>query len=109
VPILKPDIQKALQAAGIAKNDEENLNNLLRSSNLDKEQLLDGLSEIVQSAESEAIKLRAIELSFKLHGVLREQAPTPANITIVINDPDNKSTVNPVVLPRQLKENESVN
>jgi hypothetical protein len=108
VPILKPDIQRVLQQAGLEKSEEVDMTSLLESNNLDKGTLLDRLRDLIECGENESTRIRALELSLKLHGLLKDVIPTPASVTILIKDPSDKSSsaisgVNPVVLPRQLK------
>lgn len=108
MPLLKPDIQRVLQNAGLVKERSDNdIVDILDEHNLDKQSLLRKLSDISEDAQNDHTKLRALELAFKLHGLLKDQPPVPTTVNIVINDPSEKSnkvvqSVNPILIPRQL-------
>lgn len=117
MPILKPDIQKALRQAGLSSEptDANSLQELLTEKELTLSDTLDLLKDQLYSS-NEAIKQRAVDNLLKLHGVLKEQpqAALPS-ITIVIKDPgreaapvgslpnDTQSQINPILIPRQIQ------
>lgn len=104
MPLLKPDIRKALEAAGLENpnSDESTIKEILNARGLSKEDLIDRLSGVAEDAENDNSRLRAIELGFKLHGMLKDTIPQAASVTIVIQDPENKNSFNPSLFPRQM-------
>jgi len=104
VPILRPEIQKALRAAGLSKDQNEtSLDEKLNACGLSLEETLSQLSDIAHAGGNETTRLRALETSLKLSKVLNDQPTTIPNITIVINDPGRAAGVNPILIPREVK------
>jgi hypothetical protein len=101
MPILSPEIQRVLRTAGL-KKDNETIQEKLDSSGLGLTETLELLAEIAQTSTNESVRIRAAETVLKLHGVLKDQAPPPPSITIVINDGKDTPSTNPILLPRQL-------
>lgn len=104
MPILRPDIQKVLREVGLGESDkDDSVSQRLDHKGLTLDDSLEILSDIAHAGDSSVIKLRAVETSLKLRGVLKEQAAPPPSITIVINDTMGKAPdINPILLPRQL-------
>ena len=92
-------IKKTLREAGLA-TQKADLKELLNDAGLSPGELLDQLGSIARCGDSDAIKLRAIELGAKLNGLLSEdtikQIPV---VNIVINDHQFEG-INPILLPR---------
>lgn len=115
MPLIKPELQKALRAAGLASpesasseesSDKSSFQLQLERAGLGLEDTLQELSNISKTSVSEHLKLRSIETVLKLHQVLKEQpaAQIPA-INIIIQDSNSDAILegtNPIFLPRQL-------
>ena len=103
MPILKPEIQAALRAAGLAPQDQNrSLTEELDASGLSVRETLDTVTSIMIHGESDHTRLRAAELSLKARGVLKDAAAPIPSITIVINDPLAPRGINPILIPREL-------
>lgn len=115
MPLIKPEIQKALRSAGLASqlddhdssdNDKSPFENQLERAGLGLEDTLNELANISKTSVSEHLKLRSIETVLKLHQVLKESPATQIpQINIIINDSSSSALindVNPIFLPRQL-------
>jgi|SRR5712671_2747003 len=102
MPLIKPNIQAALREAGLASSHEDTITERLDRSGLSLDAALEELSEIARSSENESTRLRAIETSLKLRGILKEQQAPPPSISIVIQGGNEVAGENPILLPRQL-------
>lgn len=105
MPLMNPNIQKALQVAGLEKKkgEDSSLTEKLNEENLGLSPLLGHLSDLILGAGNESTKMRAIEAALKMHGVLKDQAAPPPSISIIINDPQSTQfAVNPILIPREL-------
>lgn len=95
--VLKENLPRP-QAAQETKNS---LSRLLEENNLSPQELLDNLSSMVRSGETDGIRMRAIETGLKLNGLLdKDNEKSEFNVTIIINDGEIGS-VNPILIPRQ--------
>lgn len=104
MPILKPEIQAALRAAGISKSPNGSLEESLDSSGLTLDSSLSTISQIQEFGGSETSRLRAAELALRARGFLKDQSPTAPSITIVINDPGRQENkINPILIPREIE------
>ena len=106
MPLLNPNIQNALAAAGIVEKDgvTPDIKKQLERAGLSTAEILEQIQVEMSQADSSANRLRAAELALKVHGLMKESAQTLPSITIVINDseaPTSKS-VNPILLPREI-------
>lgn len=99
VPLLKPEIRKLLSQDS---HENESLENKLEEHGLSLDSDLEALANIAVAGDTSAVRLRAIETSLKLKGVLKEQPVQAPNITIIIQDEQAPKGVNPILLPRQL-------
>jgi hypothetical protein len=100
-----PDLPTAnlLKEAGILKTQEnpESLEELLKSNNLSKNDLLEAISFLANNGQTDAVRLRAVELGLKLQGLLAADNQVAAtSFTIVIRDANPTPTINPILLPR---------
>lgn len=102
MPILRPEIQKALRVAGLTRDPSDiPLSDRLEIANLGLDHTLEALGELANSS-NESIREKAINTSLKLHGVLKEQAAAPPSVTIIIQDPKAVAgSVNPILIPRE--------
>ena len=108
MPILNHGVQEALRQAGILPSEREensSIQDQLNSEGLSTRDLLIHLKDLVDGADTSAVKLRAIDTGLKLHGVLKDQAPAPPSINIIINDkdgmPGSVNGLNPILIPRK--------
>ena len=87
-----PAVQEALRAAGIIKRSEvkslSRFQEHLESAGASLEDTANTISSIMRCGESDAVRLRAAEMTLRVHGIIQEleaEGPqTPqVNITIV--------------------------
>ncbi len=114
MPIMSPEVQKLMRAAGLTDRDknestsEDSIGSKLERAGLGLDDVLLNLAQTANNSANEGLKVRANETALKLHGALKETAAAPAsNFTIIINDPTYSPAkslegVNPIFLPRQL-------
>jgi len=111
MPLVKPEIQKALRAAGLLKDapaaEEGSVIEKLNNAGLSLEEVLDEYANLALRSGNEAIRARALQDILKAHGALKETTPAPPSFTIVIQPSDFSSLsatqgINPILLPRQL-------
>lgn len=105
MPIIEHGVQAALRQAGIIKDESElptDLTSRLERKNLDLDSTLLHLHDIVNGADTSAVKLRAVDTILKLHGVLKDQAAPPPSVTFVIQGGEvNNQGLNPILIPRK--------
>lgn len=93
--ILKPvtnPINAILQQSGLVKADEKasKVSEVLNAQGLTLEYTAENLRELTCAGES-AVRLRATEMSFKLHGALKDaEAKEVPNITFIIQGDDTR-------------------
>ncbi len=91
---LPEGINKALELAGIVKNEESNetLLTKLDDAGLDEKFLLNELALIARSSDSDSTRMRAIESALKMRGMLNpyEEGNQP-KITLVLYTPQIRS------------------
>lgn len=115
MPLLNPEIQKALRAAGLEKGtpsptetpEVNNVQGYLNDAGSSLEESIKRLVHIAENSTSEALRLRAEEGILKLHGVMKDQAPALPTINIIIQEPAGSvgrgvQGTNPIFLPREL-------
>lgn len=101
MPLLDPhQIHEVLQRATErpTRPDRENLRDLLQRTNLSPEEVLDQLSSIMRTGETEGNRLRAAETALKLNGLLTPE--DNRDFTVVINIQDSEFSLNPILIPR---------
>lgn len=104
MPLLDPtQIHQVLKESGIKKEikaSNSELKTLLEQNNLSPSDLLDQLSSIARCGETEATKLKAVEMGLKLNGMLQTGGEQSIpSVTIIINDAEH-SVINPILVPR---------
>lgn len=74
---------------------------LLEDSNLTAEEVLENLSSMMRSGETDAVRMRAIEKGLELNRLTNTKDNTGAQFVVNINilDP-NRPDVNPILFPR---------
>lgn len=108
--LLRPDVQKILEEAGIAAERpsplSDDVNSKLINHGFSFDDDLSRLSDIADNSKSEALRLKATELSIKMKGLLKDQVAPPPSCTIIINDSSAVQKlvngVNPILVPRQM-------
>lgn len=105
MPILKPEIQKALSVVGLNKNSESsNITDKLDIAGLSLHETLSELADIMGRSDNDGYRLKAIEMVLKAHGVMKEAAAPMPSVTIIINDPGSSTSlnnsINPILIPR---------
>lgn len=106
MPLLSPNIQAALHAAGLADSSNSSappdIKKQLDRSGLSTEEILSQLQQEMTNGETSASRIRAAELGLKAHGFLKETAIPLPSINIIINDPGSPKGVNPILVPREI-------
>lgn len=90
MPIMKPEIQKVLRAAGLIKSEappETNFSGHLDLAGLNEEAIAQQLANLAMGAESDQTRLRAIENAMKAKSLLKEdRAASIPSFSIVIQN-----------------------
>ncbi len=112
MPLIKPEVQKVLRAAGLLKEsapvgEETTVVDKLNGAGLSIDEVLEELANLALRSGNEGIRHRALQDTLKLHGALKESAPAAPSFTIVIQPSGFPTSpvvqdVNPILLPRQL-------
>lgn len=115
MPLIKPEIQKILrdvERSVASKLQDEDVDKslieaTLEASGLGLTETVEALSRITNNATSDAIQLRAVETTLKLHNVLKEGVQGTTTVNIIINDTSGKPSetlqgIDPILLPRSL-------
>lgn len=105
MPLIKPEIQDVLRAAGLEKPQTSgSASDKLTSAGLSLDSIAEELTELAKHSGNESLRLRALETSLKVHGALKDQpqAIIPS-FTIIIQSAGAGPTpsVNPILFPRQ--------
>ena len=114
MPLINPEIQKALRAAGLGNDTTSTesgecspVETHLQNAGMGLEEAVNELAHLAKNSGSEALRLRAIEDTLKLHKVMKEDGPALPTINIMIMEAPgaDKRTVegvNQIFLPREL-------
>ena len=100
MPLLSPSqVHGALREVRKADKNETDLSKLLADNNLTAGEVLDNLSSMMRSGDSDSVRLKAAETALKLNGYLgRDDERPDFNVTIIIQD--GEFSVNPILIPR---------
>jgi hypothetical protein len=108
MPLIKPEVQKILRAAGLekaARPEDESLIDKLSNAGLSGDALAEELTSLALHSNNDALRLRALETVLKVKGALKEQPAQLPSFTIVIQnsskDLSETEGVNPILFPRQ--------
>jgi hypothetical protein len=108
MPLIKPEIQKILRAAGLEKepgNESESLIDKLSNAGLSGDALAEEITNIALHSNNDHLRLRALETVLKVRGALKDQPPSLPSFTVVIQnsnkDLSETEGVNPILFPRQ--------
>lgn len=112
MPLLSPSqihavLRQELPAnAGGAKvtRQQDKLDKLLENANLSKEEVLENLSSLLRSGETDGVRLRAAETALRLNGLLQSESER-ADFSVTINILDSDFSVNPILFPRETSPN----
>lgn len=113
MPVLRPEVNKLLEAANLKKKGgaaAKDIKEQLEDAGLGLSDTLENLRQLRDYTESESTKVRINEAVLKMHGVMKEDAASIPAINIIISDP-NAPAFNPILIPRELhkmKESETV-
>lgn len=109
--MIRPEVQRVLEETGVIPSQaSKDLPSQLNNAGLGIEGLLENLSTLMVSSQSDHLKLRAIETALKMQGVLKDQAAPPPSVSIVIQDAAGQTQgVNPIFLPRELLKQHAIN
>lgn len=106
MPLLQPhQIHEVLKATRSLESSpsgdmKEGMRELLEKNNLSPDEILDNLSGIMRSGESDSVRLQAAKLGAQLNGMLmNNEGVVVPSVTIIINNGDNMD-VNPILIPR---------
>lgn len=109
MPLLSPSqIHAVLRQEACAQTPSVNgsetlksnqLRKLLEDSNLSAPEVLENLSSLLRSGETDGVRLRAAETALRLNGLLDKDSNAQA-FSVVINILDSDFDVNPILIPR---------
>lgn len=107
-----PMIDNLLEAAGVIQKKEQTLSGKLQKSRLDTDSLLGGVSDIINTGDTDTVRLAAIKIGLQLNPETRqamndEQSKQVPTFNIFIKDP-NSQLINQILLPRKPKIIEAV-
>lgn len=124
MPLIRPEIQNILRAAGLApeatQSDTRPLSEKLDAAGLSLSETLEELASLARNSNNESLRAKVLTDIARMHGALKDTAPAPPSFTIVIQEnsslqsPESSvyptsqqaagvpSNVNPILLPRQL-------
>lgn len=103
MPLLLPNqlnnVLQALPGREKKETSKSTLKDLLESSSLGEEEVLDVLGTLMRGADTSAVRLQAAKTAMQLHGMLSgdEGVKIPV-VNIVIRD--SEFTLNPILIPR---------
>lgn len=101
------EIENLLEASNLVPAAKKSLKEILRDNDLDTSDTIGLLSNIARGGDTDAARLKAIDMALKLNGdLLEEQKPIPI-INITING-SQQFSVNPILIPRQVIDVEEV-
>lgn len=108
MPLLKPEIKRALEEirkGSESKGDEEeNLQDKMDSAGMSVEMQLERLANLqADGGGSVGVQLQAIKIGLQISGLLKENernASTIPSIQIIIEDPQSREKINPILIPR---------
>ena len=85
---------------GAEKTTLTKLSKLLEDSNLTAPEVLENLSSLLRSGETDGVRLRAAETALKLNGLLDvDTEKNQFSVQIIIKD-SQFSSINPILIPR---------
>lgn len=101
MPLLSPtQIRSVLAETKKSTSKENALQELLNSNSLGPSDLIEELGSTIRGADNTAMKLRGLEIGFKLNKLLGSdtEGPAPPVVNIIIND--SNFEINPILIPR---------
>ncbi len=88
-----------LEAAGLDK-EKTTLKEKLKENRLDTSSALGVVAEIAHNGDSDAIRLRAVEMALKMSGDLEEEVTKVVPVVNIIIRDKESMTINPILIPR---------
>jgi len=107
MPIINPRVQDALRMAGLTKEKPEgessDLRTALEQGGFSRQENIQRLLDLADGAGTDTVKLRALEMAWKLIGELEDKPAQQPVFNIIINDSKKpvEGTLNPILIPRQ--------
>lgn len=96
--VIKAEIAPSDRAA--EKQTLTKLSKLLEDANLTAPEVLENLSSMMRSGESDGVRLRAAETALKLNGLLdSDTEKNQFSVQIIIKD-SQFASINPILIPR---------
>lgn len=98
-------IHTVLKESGIVKperdlNSKDDLQKLLRDSNLSKEEVLSEVGLLMRTGETGSVRISAAKIGLQLNGLgSDEEIKVPFQVNIIIKD-SQFTEVNPILIPR---------
>lgn len=101
MPLLSPkQIHAVLQAESPStRSTDTSLAKLLENANLSPAEVLENISSLMRSGETDGVRVRAAETALKLNGLLNSDSARP-DFSVTINIMDGDFAVNPILIPR---------
>lgn len=97
--LLNPNqIHAVLEDSGLVPKKATGLAELLERHSLTPDDALGELKNVILGAESQAVKLKALDMVFEMNGMLEDKAINIPIVNIIIND--SEFAINPILLPR---------
>lgn len=108
--LIKPEIAQLLRTAGINSRGSypledsggDSISSKLDSAGLSIMECFGDLRNIITTGDSDTVKLNAIKTVLEAHRVMKGDPAVGTVVNIIIND--NSTSINPMLLPRQLVE-----
>jgi hypothetical protein len=83
------------------KSRKRNIHKLLEDANLSPEEVLENLSSLMRSGETDGIRMRAVETAAKINGLLeKDEVKQDLTVNIIIQDSQFGGGINPILIPR---------
>ena len=108
MPLIRPEIQKVLRAAGLDSSspprDGETIIDKLDQAGLTDTAIAEALTEIALHDGSSSLRKAAIDTALKVKGALKETPPQIPSFTIILQPAAADSPIpatNPILFPRQ--------
>lgn len=105
MPLIRPEVKRVLQEAGIEKEPTGGtISDKFAQAGLSDDDIAQELADLARHSTNEPLKLRALETVAKIRGALKETPPSVPTFNIIIQSASPSSevpSVNPILFPRQ--------
>lgn len=92
-------VLKHASPATTSKSEPSAFKDLLETSGLGEEAVLESIGSVMRGGESDQVRLRAAELGARLHGFMQPEGLNIPSVTIVIKD-SQVGSINSILIPR---------